>query len=528
MRSDERGLNRGFHVWIWIVATSAGKNIKLFDSPKERGKMKVKSKNSCFNRMISRVFVLGALLSILVGPWSALASPQNDELISCGEFIAMMANHQPENPLFPEDHSRLSKKELYLETVQNLSGKGFRVLEKKSFHDPLEANEFVQVSYAFAKGPLGKNLFEQKLFLKEAGIIDSADVGLTTAYDGKVYQTHWEENVVRPVRLATPVYMNDHFETDLSSKATFTFDDGSTLTLAEGSIVNITKHIYDPSKDLRQTIIHLSRGTVRFVVTKGKARGSMFKVITPTAIAGVRGTEFVVDVAPDGKTNFLVLEGQIETKSMLPGRDRAKTYYVSAGENQIVSKSGNAAQVKKASPALLRSVEKKTSKPKEIFKQRGLSKKIVRKKIQRLALAHKTGNGKKRKARIIKVKVLNKRMKAKVLKMANHAALFEAKALGKRFEKIRVENSSKFTLMNPEKANTRGNAKVNAKDNAKHNAKINARANAKRNAKVNARANVRANIRANARANARQVAQERAREKRIKRRGRNCFSKGRC
>jgi hypothetical protein len=438
--------------------------------------MKANNKKSSFKRIISRTLVLGTVLSILMGPWSALASPQNDKLISCGEFIAMMANHQPENPLFPMSHSQLSKEELYLQTTQNMSGKGFHVLDKKSFHDPLEANEFVQVSYAFADGPLGKNLFEQKLFLKKSGVIDSADVGLTTAYDGKVYQTHFEDNAVKPVRLATPIYMNDRLKTDSSSKATFTFDDKSTLTLSEGSVVKITKHIYDPEKDLRQTIVHLSRGTVRFVVTKGKARGSMFKVITPTATAGVRGTEFVVDVAPDGKTNFLVLEGQIETKAMLPGRQRIKPFLVSAGQSQSVSKKGKATEVEKASPKALRSAKIKTSNPKNTSKRNGLSKKVIRKKIQKLTLVKKD---KGIKGKVIKAKVLNKGMKAKVLKIANNRALVDVKALGKRIEKIKVEKSSKLMPNDSAKANGKANAKSNAKANAKANAKGNAKANAR-------------------------------------------------
>jgi len=453
--------------------------------------MKAQDKKFHFNRIMSRGFILGIFMTILMGPWSALASQQNDELISCGEFVAMVANHQPDNSIFPADHPNYSKEELYRQTVQNMSSRGYHALDKKSFNDPLEANDFVQVSYAFANGPLGKNLFEQKLFLKKAGIIDSADVGLTTAYDGKVFQTHFEDNAVNQVRLATPVYMNDRLKTDSSSKATFTFDDKSTLTLSENSVVNITKHIYDPEKDLRQTIVHLSKGTVRFVVTKGKARGSMFKVITPTATAGVRGTEFVVDVAPDGKTNFLVLEGQIETKAMRPGRERVKSYYISAGENQSVSKNGNETQVTKASPELIRAIEIKTSNPRKTIKKKGLSKKIVRKKVQKLTLAKKV----KRNMGVKKAK-LNKGIKAKALKLANRTALIDAKAIGKRIEKIRANKSSKST------PNSAGNS------NAESNAKANAMANAKADAMANAKANAMADAKTSTSAIAKQVAQE--------------------
>jgi len=348
--------------------------------------MKAEYKKSYFNRIISRVFVLVVFFSILMVPWSALASPQKDEPISRGEFIAMMANSQPENPLFPKGHSQLSNEELYFQTTQNLSWKGFKVLNGKPSHEPLESNEFIQLTYAFTEGTSGENLFEQKLYLKNAGIINSADVGLTTAYDGKVYQTHQEENVANPVRLATPIYMHDHLETDLAAKATFTFDDRSTLTLAEGSTVNITKHIYNPDTDLRQTIIHLSKGTVRFVVTKGKARGSMFKVITPTATAGVRGTEFIVNVAPDGETTFLVVEGEIETSILLPLGKEGAMRLVAAGESRSISKSNTATEVKKITPAILQSILKRTENPKKQLVKKGLSKAVARKGAKAAAM----------------------------------------------------------------------------------------------------------------------------------------------
>ena len=440
--------------------------------------MRIMDSKLRFNRVIPRTFVLVVLLTFLMGTWNAWASTQQDDPINCGDFMVMMANYQPENPLFPKNPSQLSKEQLYQQTVQNMDWKGYKVLDGKSYQDPLEANEFVQVSYIFAEGPPGKNLFEQKLFLKKAGVINTADVGLTTAYDGKVYQTHKGGIVVKPVQLATPVYMDDNIKTELLAKATFTFDDKSTLTLAEGSTINITKHIYNPEKDLRQTIVHLSQGTVRFVVTKGKARGSMFKVITPTAIAGVRGTEFVVTVEPNGKTTFLVLEGQIETKAIV-ANGKALTFLVSAGEIHSVSKNnGKADLVKKTPPGLLKKVRVKTSPPGHTLGNRGFSKKMARNNVQKLALVKKANNSKgMKKANKDKV------MKAKVLKTAHKTALFNVKTLDKRFEKIRGEKSSKSISDKSGNSNAKSNAKDNAKSNAKDNAKSNAKASAKEAAK---------------------------------------------
>lgn len=48
----------------------------------------------------------------------------------------------------------------------------------------------------------------------------------------------------------------------------------------------------------------------RFIT--GKLGGPGFKVRTPTAVIGVRGTDFVVLVAEDGATQVAVLDGEVE------------------------------------------------------------------------------------------------------------------------------------------------------------------------------------------------------------------------
>lgn len=294
--------------------------------------------------------------------------------ITRGEFIKIMAQHQPDNPLFPKNPTTLSEKELYAHTVQSLKLQGFNALEGKGSDAPLKDIEFITVTYAFTGAPAGKNLLDQKLFLKKAGIVISADIGLATGVEGKVFQYSNGESTGRRTELASPVFMKDRIKTALNSKVSFAFDDASTLSLGENAKVNITKHIYDPDQELRQTVVQVSLGAVRFVVTKSKSKDSTFEVITPAGIAGVRGTEFVVLVEPSGKTTFVGLEGSIETIPMSPTGRPGMPQIVSRGQTLEVSEYGKATWVAEAPSHLLQKAKQDTTIQHTIYPNRGITK----------------------------------------------------------------------------------------------------------------------------------------------------------
>ena len=61
---------------------------------------------------------------------------------------------------------------------------------------------------------------------------------------------------------------------------------------------------------LDRDVIYVESGGSWFKVERGS--GGELVVNTPTAIAGIRGTEFVVNVKKDGSTNIQLIEGSIE------------------------------------------------------------------------------------------------------------------------------------------------------------------------------------------------------------------------
>lgn len=301
------------------------------------------------------------------------AGTDNSELTR-GEFVATIAQNQPDHPFLPKDHAKLSQEELYSKTANILKVRGFKVLAEKDPKERMTEQEFVRVAYALSGEPPGKNLFEQKLFLKEQGVVKSADVGIATAAEGQILQFHKGEKNAENVELASPVFMNDKIKTKKNAEASFTFDDKSSLTIAENSNVRIKKHIYDPEKDLRQTVVNVTEGAVRFVVTKGKAKGSSFKVVTPTAVAGVRGTEFVVAVDEAGNTSFIGIEGSIETAPILANGQLGEKSIVAKGQVQEIAKGAIASAVKSGNgKALGKFKNADKGKGKGKFKEKGIT-----------------------------------------------------------------------------------------------------------------------------------------------------------
>ena len=104
----------------------------------------------------------------------------------------------------------------------------------------------------------------------------------------------------------------DIIRTKKASKAQITFADGSVIGLAEESKIDLMDYVIE-GDERKKAVIKLSRGKLRAIVTKaskGKRPGG-FNVITPTAVTGVRGTDFFL-IHDQGYTRLAVKEGAVD------------------------------------------------------------------------------------------------------------------------------------------------------------------------------------------------------------------------
>jgi hypothetical protein len=94
----------------------------------------------------------------------------------------------------------------------------------------------------------------------------------------------------RQLSAGASVYSSELIRTGDASLAQLTFLDETTLSVAAKSEVRITRFVYDPNRPSSAKVISASKGAFRFV--SGSSNPSSYKVQTPTASIGVRGTIF--------------------------------------------------------------------------------------------------------------------------------------------------------------------------------------------------------------------------------------------
>ncbi len=119
-------------------------------------------------------------------------------------------------------------------------------------------------------------------------------VGKVAAVRGEVLIVH--EGVLLGYRAQKdlPLFKGDTIIALEKGQIRFELNDGSALTLIQETKLTISESIYDPKNKDRSSYIDVSVGKVRSVVTKLSGyKRSVFKVRTPTAVCGVRGSDFI-------------------------------------------------------------------------------------------------------------------------------------------------------------------------------------------------------------------------------------------
>lgn len=147
-------------------------------------------------------------------------------------------------------------------------------------------------------------------------------VGKFTAVEGRVDVLAPGQKRAAPVAAGSAVAEGDIVRTKSDSFAEITFTDGTVVKLTESTRLEIREYLLSGSK--RQNgALKLLRGKVRATVAKGLGRvipviysgPSTFRIETPTAVAGVKGTDFFVFYNM-GSTGVFVLEGAVDTMGL--------------------------------------------------------------------------------------------------------------------------------------------------------------------------------------------------------------------
>ncbi len=125
-------------------------------------------------------------------------------------------------------------------------------------------------------------------------------VGVLSEVRGTVEILHEGEVSFKSVRQYDDVFEKDKIRTGPDGRAKILYDDDSMTVLAENSAIEIRQYELTQDKKRKQSVIGLLQGKLRFIVTKYLSKeSSNFRVQTPTAVLGVRGSDSVAILEGD-------------------------------------------------------------------------------------------------------------------------------------------------------------------------------------------------------------------------------------
>ncbi|TGL47905.1 lipoprotein LipL45 [Leptospira meyeri] len=119
----------------------------------------------------------------------------------------------------------------------------------------------------------------------------------------------------------------DNVVTGDNGKVDIQFADGSSIRISPKSAIDFAKLSQDNS-GTTDTQIALVSGKVFAKVNKAKKEDN-FTVVTPTAIAGVRGTSFIVEAAEGKPAKVKVVEGAVAFAPRVPALEKLSTEEIS-------------------------------------------------------------------------------------------------------------------------------------------------------------------------------------------------------
>lgn len=137
-------------------------------------------------------------------------------------------------------------------------------------------------------------------------------VGEVVFVRGEATVTRLEEKIApKDLKFGDPIYPLDSLQTG-DGDLKILFNDKTVLSLAPRSKVLVTEHVYKPTQGIRRSIFDILEGTVRTIIDQAASLDvNDVQIQTPTAVAGIRGTDVGTKVL--GKsTTFLCFDGQFE------------------------------------------------------------------------------------------------------------------------------------------------------------------------------------------------------------------------
>jgi len=185
----------------------------------------------------------------------------------------------------------------------------------------------IPASLLIAKGygdlfPLVPNLtaeYRAKNRRVEITILSKIRTARLSYIQGNVFTRKQGVSSWQPAVLDQVLTIQDEVVTDSLGRAEITFDNGTKIKVLPRSDIVITKQAWDEKEGAGDTELKLLMGRTLSKAAKLRSSKERFSVATPTAVAGIRGTEFIVEHLPDRTTLLSVWESSVSWRGQLAG-----------------------------------------------------------------------------------------------------------------------------------------------------------------------------------------------------------------
>lgn len=139
---------------------------------------------------------------------------------------------------------------------------------------------------------------------------------------GKILFLQGEVQIIRggssfSARQNDPLYIGDRVRTGGDGLVKIILEDNSLLTLDRRSELEISEFLFQPQEKKRSGVFQMLRGRLKALMGRILNVQGSIELRTPTAVAGVRGTYFLVEVDEGGNANFVMFEGELSIRDRL-------------------------------------------------------------------------------------------------------------------------------------------------------------------------------------------------------------------
>ncbi len=168
-------------------------------------------------------------------------------------------------------------------------------------------------------GSAGRGLAALVLAVLWSGPAPAAEpIGSVSALVGEAEVTGQGETQARPLAVGTKVFEGDRIRTAADAKLRLQLADDSVLTLGAATDLDLSRFQYAPEQAARHALLEVPRGIIRVLVQLLVAN-SVFEVQSNTAVASVRGTEWIAEAQP-GATAIVGLAGRVAVRNADPAQ----------------------------------------------------------------------------------------------------------------------------------------------------------------------------------------------------------------